>query len=536
LDLVRKFSKQILRALSFLSQEGVDIIHCDLKPENVLLRHPRRSAIKLIDFGSSCLSSKRQYTYIQSRFYRSPEVLLGLPYNKQIDMWSLGCVLAEMHIGEPLFGGVDQLDQVVRIVDVLGMPPAHMLEAAPTASRDLFFTRIEKDPMTSPESLQLPMECDADSVCTTADGCVVFSLKRFALHARQGSDKDAYKSRPLPRSLTEILMVRSFDEGHSQERYQCFTEFISQLLRIDPDLRATPDEALQHAYNFSAERQSEASTQDAQPSSSSTKQSGTLRTSMSASAAMEVAVKAAHKSQQQAAAAGVDITHAKAGTRAASASERPQERIRSLSAPHRSFDADDVGETSNSNLQGQRRAGIDRVHERKKLRMAGANGLAAATGEVATGVSGLVLGSSVTTSSSSSSSNSSSTNKNNHNESSSSSDNNSSSNTVEAPLEVDSQEADATEFDDNAEPTQSSRPDRKERNATKTTTTAVSAAVSTAAENSPVGCDGDVDGLTTADTSEASVLPAAASATPATETETETEGGDGTEHGRDMEL
>lgn len=67
LNLIRKFSRQILIALEFLAQPHIDIIHCDLKPENILLRHPRRSALKLIDFGSSCLASKTMYTYIQSR-------------------------------------------------------------------------------------------------------------------------------------------------------------------------------------------------------------------------------------------------------------------------------------------------------------------------------------------------------------------------------------------------------------------------------------------------------------------------------------
>ncbi len=93
-----------------------------------MLRHPRRSAIKIIDYGSSCLSAKKTYTYIQSRFYRSPEVILGLPYDQLIDMWSLGCVLVEMHTGEPLFGGSDQLDQINRMVGALGMPPLHMIE------------------------------------------------------------------------------------------------------------------------------------------------------------------------------------------------------------------------------------------------------------------------------------------------------------------------------------------------------------------------------------------------------------------------
>ena len=58
------------------------------------------------------------YSYIQSRFYRSPEVMLGLPYTVAIDMWSLGCILAEMHTGEPLFSGSDQFDQMQKIVKV----------------------------------------------------------------------------------------------------------------------------------------------------------------------------------------------------------------------------------------------------------------------------------------------------------------------------------------------------------------------------------------------------------------------------------
>ena len=67
------------------------------------------------------------FHYIQSRFYRSPEVLLGIPYDLAIDMWSLGCILVEMHTGEPLFSGKDEFDQVCKIVEVLGIPPAHML-------------------------------------------------------------------------------------------------------------------------------------------------------------------------------------------------------------------------------------------------------------------------------------------------------------------------------------------------------------------------------------------------------------------------
>ena len=97
LPLVRKFAHSILQCLDALHKNR--IIHCDLKPENILLKQQGRSGIKVIDFGSSCYEHQRVYTYIQSRFYRAPEVILGARYGMPIDMWSLGCILAELQIG-----------------------------------------------------------------------------------------------------------------------------------------------------------------------------------------------------------------------------------------------------------------------------------------------------------------------------------------------------------------------------------------------------------------------------------------------------
>jgi serine/threonine protein kinase len=111
LHLVRKFGAQLLRSLQFIGSQG--IVHTDLKPENVLLVHARRSGVRVIDFGSSCresqssTSSPAPCVYIQSRFYRSPEIMLGLPWGRPIDMWSLGCMLFELHEGRPLFNGND---------------------------------------------------------------------------------------------------------------------------------------------------------------------------------------------------------------------------------------------------------------------------------------------------------------------------------------------------------------------------------------------------------------------------------------------
>jgi len=113
------------------------IVHCDLKPENLLLISSKRSFLKLIDFGSSCLTDKQLYTYLQSRFYRAPEILLGLPYSFPIDMWSLGCIAAELTTGLPLFPGQCEMEQLANFMEILGPPPPDLLEAS--RKRKMFF-------------------------------------------------------------------------------------------------------------------------------------------------------------------------------------------------------------------------------------------------------------------------------------------------------------------------------------------------------------------------------------------------------------
>lgn len=88
LKLVGKFSSQVVTTLSHLLSHGrgtSTILHCDLKLENILLLTPNRSRIKVIDFGSACLHDEKTFTYIQSRFYRAPEVILGGNYNAAIE-------------------------------------------------------------------------------------------------------------------------------------------------------------------------------------------------------------------------------------------------------------------------------------------------------------------------------------------------------------------------------------------------------------------------------------------------------------------
>ncbi|XP_052003383.1 dual specificity tyrosine-phosphorylation-regulated kinase 1B-like isoform X3 [Xyrauchen texanus] len=227
LNLTRKFAQQLCTALLFLATPELSIIHCDLKPENILLCNPKRSAIKIVDFGSSCQLGQRIYQYIQSRFYRSPEVLLGMPYDLAIDIWSLGCILVEMHTGEPLFSGSNEVDQMNKIVEVLGVPPNHMLDQAPKARK--YFDKL-------------------------SDGLWTVKKNKDIKKVLYPSASE-YKP-PATRRLHEILGVetggpggrRAGEQGHAPCDYLKFKDLILRMLDYDPKTRITPFYALQHNF------------------------------------------------------------------------------------------------------------------------------------------------------------------------------------------------------------------------------------------------------------------------------------------------
>jgi hypothetical protein len=102
-DKIRDYAVQLLKGLVFLEKHK--IIHCDLKPENILCADTMCRNLKIVDFGSGCFRDEQIYTYVQSRFYRSPEVILRIKYTEKVDIWSLGCILAELYTGEPIFPG-----------------------------------------------------------------------------------------------------------------------------------------------------------------------------------------------------------------------------------------------------------------------------------------------------------------------------------------------------------------------------------------------------------------------------------------------
>ena len=109
--------------MDFIHSQG--IIHADIKPENILLsgailnkKYLNQIDIRLIDFGSSCFVTDTLTTYIQSQAYRAPEVIVGGNYDTKIDIWSVGCVIAELIIGEELFAAKNLKEMIFKVRNI----------------------------------------------------------------------------------------------------------------------------------------------------------------------------------------------------------------------------------------------------------------------------------------------------------------------------------------------------------------------------------------------------------------------------------
>ena len=199
---VRAILERLLIFLAALSARCPAILHCDLKPENVVLT-PDREDIVVVDFGGACHADRTPGFYVQSRYYRAPEVLLAAcNYGPPIDMWSLGCIAIELATGEVAFRSHCALHQLHLFQSLLGPPPLSFLARCVQAKSHYISTTDSKG-----------------NACATP-----VALPHALRAARKPLTADALPGPPE------------------------FKDLVARMLRYDPYERITPRQALQHPF------------------------------------------------------------------------------------------------------------------------------------------------------------------------------------------------------------------------------------------------------------------------------------------------
>ncbi|KAF7993397.1 hypothetical protein HCN44_007900 [Aphidius gifuensis] len=159
---IKLYMYQLFRSLAYIHHLG--ICHRDIKPQNLLL-DPETGVLKLCDFGSAkhLVRGEPNVSYICSRYYRAPELIFGaIDYTTKIDVWSAGCVLAELLLGQPIFPGDSGVDQLVEIIKVLGTPTRDQIREMNPNYTEFKFPQIKSHPWqkvfrarTPPEAMEL---------------------------------------------------------------------------------------------------------------------------------------------------------------------------------------------------------------------------------------------------------------------------------------------------------------------------------------------------------------------------------------------
>ncbi|KAL8110010.1 serine/threonine-protein kinase AFC3 isoform X2 [Apium graveolens] len=224
-DLVREFGRQLLESVAYM--HDLRLIHTDLKPENILLVSseyvklpgrkrsssdetrfrclPKSSVIKLIDFGSTAYDNHKHSSVVSTRHYRAPEVILGLGWSYPCDMWSIGCILVELCLGEALFQTHENLEHLAMMERVLGPLPEHMTRRADRGAEKYF--------------------------------------RRSRLNWPEGA-----VSRESIRSVKKLDGLKKMLSPYLGCTRSSFIDLLHQLLKFDPLERITAREALRHPF------------------------------------------------------------------------------------------------------------------------------------------------------------------------------------------------------------------------------------------------------------------------------------------------
>lgn len=275
LDLVKNFSFKILKGLQFVHDQKV--IHCDIKPENIMIRLPPNFCpedvevlgfdVKLIDFGSSCLETETSFSYIQSRYYRAPEVILGAKYSYEIDIWSFGCVVAELFTGSPLLPGKNELEQIALILELFGAPPSALILAERKRllrSMKMDTHRKLNDPLVADPSVysNKPLvQVDEKRLRKTLlytlfnlDGKINLQYLNLQLQANEPKEQ-SLSSTPSPFKRNVKISARSLDVSmrlHSSNEEKTdqanFSKFMGLIFQWNPENRPNPSQLLESPF------------------------------------------------------------------------------------------------------------------------------------------------------------------------------------------------------------------------------------------------------------------------------------------------
>uniref|UniRef100_A0A8C6U5V1 Protein kinase domain-containing protein n=1 Tax=Neogobius melanostomus TaxID=47308 RepID=A0A8C6U5V1_9GOBI len=214
---IRPIIAQMARALQYLKTKG--IVHCDLKPVNIMMTdHIQQPLhVKLIDFGIACPVGEAEHgTLVQTLNYRAPEVQVGGAITEAIDIWSVGCIAAQMFLGTHLFATTNQYDLMRHVVRIVGQPPKHVLDSGKHTRN--FFRRPK------------------------------------------GTSQWIYRSRLIQRPFP--LTIASLDDIYENDPFngkkmtspaenqdrRLFVDLLKHMLDLDPVSRYTPEDILNHPF------------------------------------------------------------------------------------------------------------------------------------------------------------------------------------------------------------------------------------------------------------------------------------------------
>ncbi|KAK4357591.1 hypothetical protein RND71_023201 [Anisodus tanguticus] len=210
LTAVRTYAKQLFIALKHLKNCGV--LHCDIKPDNMLVNETK-NVLKLCDFGNAMFAGKNEITpYLVSRFYRAPEIILGLSYDHPMDIWSVGCCLFELYAGKVLFPGQTNNDMLRLHMELKGSFPKKMLRKAAFTEQhfdqDLNFLATEEDPVTKK------------------------AIRKLIVNIK-------------PKDISSII---SGSPGEDPKMLSHFKDLMERIFVLDPEKRITVSQALSHPF------------------------------------------------------------------------------------------------------------------------------------------------------------------------------------------------------------------------------------------------------------------------------------------------